>query len=198
MVVTLEEVTVLARQYYSLDPEFALIAFNMEQILQSNKGGYVITKRKDVRQIAQRLRELNVDVLNFIIRCLESGEHVVPSTEEEKKCYRLINDIDGVSGKVEGSTTSKKQMCNKVWALIAKLGSPSWFITMSPADVKHPLCLHFSDTNEEYHPDIILPEDIRKQLIAQNPIAAARFFHVICEAFIKHVLGVGTSHDGLY
>ncbi len=146
---------------------------------------------------AQRLKDIDMNTLNFIIRRLENDEHVIPLTEEEKKCYTLINDIDGGARKVEGSTTLKKQMWNEIWALMSKLGSSSWFITMSPADVKHPLCIYFADTKEKFYLDIFLLE-IQEQLIAQNPVAAARVFNVIVEAFIKHVLGVDSGHDRLY
>ena len=36
------------------------------------------------------------------------------------------------------------------------------------------------------------------RLIAENPVAGARFFHFIVEMFIKHVLGVNQGHPGLY
>ncbi|KAF8219079.1 hypothetical protein L208DRAFT_1224831, partial [Tricholoma matsutake] len=35
-------------------------------------------------------------------------------------------------------------------------------------------------------------------LIAENPVAGAQFFDFMVRMFIKHVLGVGTEHDGLY
>jgi len=35
-------------------------------------------------------------------------------------------------------------------------------------------------------------------LIAQNPVAGARFFKYMVQLFIKHVLGVGVSHPGVY
>jgi len=84
-----------------------------------------------------------------------------------------------------------------VWSLISYIGAPSWFITLSPTDSKHPICLYFADTNTEFKPELTFsPES--SVLIAKNPVAAARFFHFICENFIKHVLGVGTDHPGLY
>ena len=35
-------------------------------------------------------------------------------------------------------------------------------------------------------------------LVSRNPVAAARFFDFMIRMFIKHVLGVGTEHTGLY
>ena len=88
-------------------------------------------------------------------------------------------------------------MRNEIWSLISFLGAPSWFITLSPADVKHPICLYFADTGETFQP-VLKGHDERYRLIANNPVAGARFFHFMVEIFIKHVLGVGTDHRGFY
>ena len=59
------------------------------------------------------------------------------------------------------------------------------------------MCLYFADTNEMFKPEL-KGYDERYRLISQNPVAGARFFHHMCEMFIKHVLGVGTNHSGIY
>ena len=48
-----------------------------------------------------------------------------------------------------------------------------------------------------FKPNIRAPEE-RYRLIASNPVACARFFNFMVEQFIKHVLGVGSDHPGLY
>jgi hypothetical protein len=114
-------------------------------------------------------------VLEKISTRLANKEHVVPTTAEEKDCFSLLNDIDAVAGKVYGSITSKKHMRHEIWSLIARLGSPTWFITFAPADVNHPICLYFANTKTTFSPNIKIKAD-REHLIAQNPTAAARFF----------------------
>jgi hypothetical protein len=69
----------------------------------------------------------------------------------------------------------KKHMQNEIWSLIAYLGAPLWYITLSPVDNRHPICLYFADTKEEFHL-FLLAEDVRYCLIAENPVAGARFF----------------------
>ena len=128
---------------------------------------------------------------------MEDGERVKPETDEEKSCFQLLNDIDHVGGQVKGSVTSKKYMRNEIWSLISFAGAPSWFVTFSPADVKHPISLYYADTETVFQPHS-RPYDERYRLIAQNPVAGARFFHFICEIFIKHVLGCGKKHPGIY
>src|SRR6266478_1696126 len=125
------------------------------------------------------------------------GEMVKPQTDAEKACFQLIHDLDHIAGKVDGSTTTKKYMQNEIWSLISYRGAPSWFITFAPADVKHPLCLYFADNKETFSPELRCPKEACR-LIANNPVAGARFFHTMVQLFIKHVLGVGTNHRGIY
>ena len=136
-------------------------------------------------------------MLSDISQRLSQGIRVRPETEAEKSCYRVIKDLDIVGGHVKGSLASKKYMRNEIWSLISYLGAPSWFITLSPADNKHPLCLYFADTNEKFTPEIKLPNEAYR-LVASNPVAAARFFDFMCCAFIRNVLGIGQKHSGLF
>jgi len=182
---------------FQIDPNFPLIAFNHAQIMQSTLSGYLLAQKKHFNNIADRLLNLNVEVVNNISNRLSAGEHVRPQTEDEKACFRLLTDLDAVGGQVQGSLSSKKFMRNEIWSLMYYLGAPSWFITISPADIKHPLCLYFADTCTEFKPDIRLPDEAYR-LISSNPVAAARFFHIMCMSFIKNVLGVGVEHPGIY
>jgi hypothetical protein len=182
---------------FQTDPYFPLIAFNHEQIKCSSTGGYLLTKKKNFRSVSDRLMNIDIEVVSDIADRLSKGERVKPVTNEEKKCFQLIYDLDHVAGHVQGSVTSKKYLRNEVWSMISYLGAPSWFITFAPADVNNPICLYYADNKENFSPNIRLPKECYR-LIANNPVAGARFFHFIVEMFIKHILGVGSSHSGLY
>jgi Helitron helicase-like domain at N-terminus len=99
-------------------------------------------------------------------------ERVKLETEEEKLCFKLINDLDHVNGHVPGSITQKKYMRNEIWSLISYFGAPSWFITFSPADDMHPISLYLDDTQETFSPEL-RPENEYYRLIAENPVASA-------------------------
>jgi hypothetical protein len=182
---------------FQLDPHFPLIAFNQEQIKSGTTGGYLLTERRNFEDIAERLMNVDTGVLEDLSKRLMRGERVKPVTKEEKDCYMLISDLDHVGGRVPGSITSKKYMRNEIWSLISYAGAPSWFITFAPADNKHPICLYYADTKETFSPEIRTDND-RYRLIAKNPVAGARFFNFMVEMFIKHVLGVGKKHPGVY
>ena len=183
---------------FQTDSYFPLIAFNHEQIKQATEGGFVLTKQSKFESVTNRLLNLNLEVLANLAKRLSTGEHIKPKTDKEKACFDLINDLDSVSHKVKGSISSKKHMRNEIWSTIAYAGAPTWFITFAPADIKHPLCLYYADKQVEFNPDLFRTSDERYVLIAHNPVAGARFFHKIVELFIKHVLGVGSNHNGLY
>ncbi|KAF5343728.1 hypothetical protein D9758_016524 [Tetrapyrgos nigripes] len=167
---------------FQLEPSFSIIAFNVEQMKQSNDGGFIITHRKNINSIAERIWNIDSNVLDLMYNRFKNKERVVPSNEQEKACLQLINDVDATASRVQGSVTSKKHMRNEVWSLINKIGSPSWFITISPADVNHPICLYFADTDQEFKP-YIQDKKTRERLIKQNPVAAARFFDFMFTPF---------------
>ena len=123
------------------DPGFPLIAFNQEQIQESSTAGFVTAEKPYFAEVAKRLMTLDKSVLEIITNRMMKGEHVKPETEAEKACFKVLSDIDTVGGHVKGSLTSKKFMRNEVWSLISYIGAPSWFITLSPADINHPICI---------------------------------------------------------
>jgi hypothetical protein len=182
---------------FQKDPHFPLIAFNHEQIKQCTTAGYLLLEKSKFEDISQRLFDVDIPTLKGLAKRMEDGDRVTPDTDEEKLCFQILKDLDHVGGHVKGSLTSKKYMRNEIWSLVSFLGAPSWFITFSPADVKHPIALYFADIQETFKPEIRCSDE-RYRLIAHNPVAGARFFHFMCQIFIKHVLGVGTKHRGLY
>ena len=57
-------------------------------------------------------------------------------------------------------------MRNEIWSMISQLGAPSWFITLSPADSRHPICLYYADENIEFKPDL----RSANELVLESPV----------------------------
>ncbi|EAU85037.2 hypothetical protein CC1G_04133 [Coprinopsis cinerea okayama7 len=179
---------------FQLDPTFCFVAFSHEQMSLAQNQGHLIVDRSQFNDVSSRLLSVDPNVLQNLINRMANGETVRAETEMEKQCWRVFHDLDHIMGKVNGSITNKKYMRNEVWSLVALRGSPSWYITLSPADIQHPLCLYFAGTSEKFYPDI-LPYDRRLRLICRNPVAAARFFHFLVDLFITEVLGVKARRE---
>lgn len=182
---------------FQMDWCFPLIAFNQEQIKNASLGGHLYTEKSNFESVANRILSSNPEVLSVLIDKLEHGTTFKPSTPAEKLWFKILKDLDYVDAKVEGSLTNKRYMRNQIWSLMYYLGAPSWFITFAPSDVDHPIALHYADGTEAIYPKF-RTRDEKKVLIANNPVAGARFFKKMVELFITHVLGCGTDHDGLY
>ena len=129
--------------------------------------------------------KINQDVLQNIAQRMSNGKVVKPSTEDEVDSFQLIRDLDHIDGKVSGLITSKRYMRSKIWSMIVYMGAPVWYITLSPADNKHPICLYFADNKEILDVSLRRSADERYRLIAKNPVAGACFFHFVIQMFIQ-------------
>lgn len=166
---------------------FLLLAFNHAQVKSGASRSFVLTKRSNFRDVITRLMSIDPAVLKVLSNRLQDGEKVVPVTEDEKRCYALMDQIDYIGGRVQGSLAGKKQMRHELWSLVACIGAPSWFITLSPVDSKHPLCIYWAGKDVEFNLDLgDQNEKIRR--VAANPVAGARFFHFLVQLFIRHIL----------
>ncbi|KAF9549160.1 hypothetical protein CPC08DRAFT_648267, partial [Agrocybe pediades] len=183
---------------FQTDSHFPLIAFNQEQIKSTTRSGLILAESKRFDEIAERILSIDMTALNNLIAKMEEeGSNIQPETDEERKCYKLLQDIDCIAGKIEGSATSKKVLRNEIWSLICYLGAPSWFITYSPADVRNPICIYWA--NDKVNIDLSkLTSEEQLTTVTRNPVASARFFHFMVEMFLKHVLGVGGQTEGVY
>ena len=182
---------------FQTDINFPFVAFSHSQMKQSSTQSFLLVDQARFQNITQRLLNLDQNVLSNITEKLSNGEYFVPESDSEKACFQVLRDLDHVAGKVKGSTTSKKYMRNEIWSLIAFSGAPSWYITLSPADIQHPICIYYADSKEEFKPNL-LPYNERIRMVCKNPVAGARFFNFMIETFITDVLGVGSNHRGLY
>jgi len=182
---------------FQTDLYFPMIAFNHEQLKDSTTESFLLTKRRNFPSVAKKLLSLKPGILEAISRRMASGEYVKPVTDEEKKCFSILDNLDIIGGSVKGSITSKKRMRNEIWSLVAFKGAPSWFITFSPAKNKHPICLYYADKDIHFKHNLrsVTEHDL---LVLSNPVATARFFDYMVQMVIKHVLGVGELHPGLY
>jgi Helitron helicase-like domain at N-terminus len=150
---------------------------------------FLLADQSRFSDISERLMKTDQNTLDDLIKRMETGESVTPKTENEKNCFKLIQDLDTISGKMHGSTTTKKFMRNEIWSLINHLRAPSWYITLSPADIQHPICVYFSDTKDEFSPTLVAYDE-RARLVCQNLVAGARFFDFTVQTFLTDVLGV--------
>ena len=185
---------------FQTDVNFPFVAFSHEQMMANTTQSFLLVEQKRFGEISNRLMNVDWAILDSLTKRLEAGEHVQLDTQSdsEKRCFQLLHDLDAISGRMHGSTVSKKFMRNEIWSLTNHLGSPSWYITLSPADIHHPICIYFAGTREKFTPEMPSYDD-RTRSVCQNPVAGARFFHFMVQTFLEDVLGINKKNQqGFY
>ncbi|KZT03006.1 uncharacterized protein LAESUDRAFT_660460, partial [Laetiporus sulphureus 93-53] len=189
-----------ADRRFQTDYYFPFIVFNQQQIRDSTRGGYLLTERRNFHEVADRVLSVKPDVLQRLVDRGKDGVYLRPVDEDEEKCFELISILDYVAGHVDGSSAKRKQLRNEIQSLIIARNVPLFFITFSPVDINHPLCLYYcGQTIDIFDPCSLYPRYAeRLHLIADNPVACARFFDFMVNSFITHILRIGSDNDGLF
>ncbi|KIK54799.1 hypothetical protein GYMLUDRAFT_135105, partial [Collybiopsis luxurians FD-317 M1] len=184
---------------FQVDPEFSLIVFNHITIKSSTIGSHLIVNNKKFPEIQNRLLSISPSTLESLSIKLKNDSSAAPINDEENECYRLLKDLDLVAWKVKGSITNKKKQRSEINSLIDHWGSPFWYITIAPADIKHPICVYLADEscNDKFTPAVYTASEQAKMVI-NNPVAHAQFFHYFVTLFLREILGINSEHEGWF
>ncbi|KAJ7115117.1 hypothetical protein C8R43DRAFT_845193, partial [Mycena crocata] len=182
---------------FQTDTYFPMIAFNHEQMKGSSTGSKLLAKRSNFAAVVRRLRSVNPEVAGNIADRMVKKEKVKPVNEAEQVCFDLIKDLDGAAGHVMGSVTSKKYQRNEIWSTVSFFNAPTWFVTIAWSDLHHPIALYYAQTGSVFRPNLKTYNE-RNALMSKNPVAAARFFHFMVQAFIQDVLGWASDKRGIF
>ena len=105
-----------------------------------------------------------------------------------------------VGRNIQGSDFHRRALQHEIKALMLGLGLPTFFITINPADLHNPLFLHYAghkiNLDNPFEANW-LKKSQRADLVAADPVAAAKFFHKIVCVWLEHLLGVRSTgrHD---
>ncbi|KZS86367.1 hypothetical protein SISNIDRAFT_476482 [Sistotremastrum niveocremeum HHB9708] len=182
---------------FQTDPAFSLVAFNHMQIKKSTQSGFLLSSSARFSKTVERISRVDTRVLEEICDRFTRGERVVPTSTEEKECFKVLDDLNHMGSFVPGSHGTKRDMKRELWSLVSYVGAPSWFITFTPSDLNHPLALYMADNEQRFEIKLRTAED-KRSLIGHNAVACARFFNFIVSAFIKYILRWETSGIGLF
>ena len=131
--------------------------------------------------------------LQAAIDQINSG--VVPSDPNVARIWRQIRTV---GANVTGSNFQRGALSYEIKALMLKLGLPSFFITINPNDIDHPLVMHFAGKQVNLDQPFAhgwLPKQLRAKLVADNPVAVARFFHTLIKIWLSSIMGCGPNKD---
>ena len=189
-----------ADRRFQQDEYFPFLVFNHKQIRGSSRGGYLLTERRNFDSVVDKILNIDNAALQALIDRAKKGVYVRPETPAERSCFDLLSVLDHVAGHVPASLTHRKHQRTELKSMIMTLGVPVFFITFAPVDFKNPLCLYYCGqeisllSSSDTMPDNLA----RMRAVANNPVACARFFHLVVSLFLKHVLRCGSNYPGLF
>ncbi|EJD44113.1 hypothetical protein AURDEDRAFT_65445, partial [Auricularia subglabra TFB-10046 SS5] len=134
-------------------------------------------------------------------RANKNNGFVRGETDEELAAMKFVNRLKHIPVSIPGTPAAKKGMRNEIRSLTYLHGVPTFFVTLNPPDLHHPLFLKLVglDIDLEQRLPRNLPGDFeRKRILAQNPTAAAKFFDSMVDMFLAIVVGMADGGNGLF
>ena len=106
-------------KYVQKDPIFSLVGLSHEQIKSCATGSIVTCKKGNFEPITNHILSADVDLMDAMIQKLSKGGQFDLSSESEKKCFYIINDLDHIDQFVQASRTNRRYMRNEIRSIIA-------------------------------------------------------------------------------
>ncbi|KZT52854.1 hypothetical protein CALCODRAFT_415023, partial [Calocera cornea HHB12733] len=124
----------------------------------------------------------------------EKDKKVRPTGEEEELAMRVLHRVHMLRKDVPSSNGYKRARRNEIRSLVYRLGSPAFFITITPSDVDG-LLFQLAVNDYKNAPDILQGSTRtsrfkRAMLVADNPATAASVFHRIMLRFRDIILRI--------
>mgnify|MGYP002394089447 FL=1 len=170
---------------------FMFVMFNVMQRRQACWNASLMASRPYFRDTATDLQTLITEEIEAaLISETKSTFFTIPNP----RVNMLLKQIKTVGGNVMGSAYSRTALRTQIHALTFNQGLPSIFMTINPADIHSRVILYFAGINLDL--DNILPEIIpstyeRAQIIAQHPVACARFFNQLISSILHSMIEKG-------
>ena len=179
---------------------FLFTIFNMLQRRSLLLHTSLKVKRASFPIIANHFATVSPEAVHCVSERVSRGDSRTCNNEDERKVLRLMKEVQVVTSHVPGSSASRIVMRNEIRGLMMDLGLPSFYLTINPADVFHPLVKFLAGSNIDI--DHLLPEQVpnyyeQSILVARNPVIAAQFFNIYIKTFISSILAYDPNHKNL-
>ena len=185
---------------FERDPNFAFVYYNILQKKAVCDSVQFRVKVAEQTRVVRELLAVDRPELERLIARYKSNPRYEPETQDQKRLMALVNRVGTMLHDLPGTAGYKLKMRNEIRTLVNMKGTPAFFITLNPSDIHHPLVRLFAGDNiqlEHLEQGQELTEWRRMQLVARNPAACAKFFHVMISSFISIVLRHGRPGRGL-
>lgn len=177
---------------------FQFMVFNTLQRRDVNSSARFKINKNQFQFFQHGIDGISLHAIDCIASRLENGGSLEARTEDERVIMQLMNKVTAITGNVQGTSSSRVRVRNKIRAMMHFLGMPSFYITINPADVYSPILKFMS--GQEIDLDNLLPEQVpqywdQATRIARNPVLSAEFFDLSMQGFFDSILNYTADHN---
>ena len=176
----------------------------MDQI----KRARVHVRRSGHHQKLERICNASAEKVDAAIACVGAGgtiRDVLRSNACEPELKEALAELMVFTTDVVGTDGARARLRHEQNGFCLAFGAAGGFLTPNLADVRSPLVvkLHGGGVEERYDINLLDENPVMPsaremlQIIANDPVAQARFFIIAMRLFCEHVLGLGPFDDKL-
>ncbi len=114
---------------------------------------------------------------------------------EDANVKALLKQLEIVGSKIPGTGYIRRTYRMEIQGIMIQFGMPMFFITINPADVHSPIVAFFAGHEIDLC-EFLTPRE-RAKLVAQCPVACAKFFDTVINAFIEYLLRYKKDGGGI-
>ena len=181
----------LADRSFALDISFPFHAFNVIQKRDVSYHTSLHVRRPAFSSTAVQIDALTPQAMEEALQCLQNK---TPITNPGMRA--LVDSMTSAGKHVKGSSFQKAVYRKEILGLMIREGSPALWITLSPAGVHSPIFLQIAGHTVDLSD---IPSHVeRAKLVANDPLAAAKYFNEVIDAFTKFLLGYKNPKGGIF
>ncbi|QRV95124.1 Helitron helicase-like domain at N-terminus [Ceratobasidium sp. AG-Ba] len=170
---------------------FLFAAFGIQQRRQALSSAKIQMRRKDFDTIAHTLGTITPADLRLAAQEEAQGQR--PSNPAIQVLYRHIT---ATSRRVMASGPARTQLRSQIFSAAMYFNQPTIWLTINPDDLHDPIAQIFA--GQEIDMDNFIrtagPNRLsRSQNIAQDPFAAAKFFHFTIKLVLEKLFGIKST-----
>lgn len=167
---------------------FPFIVFGISQRRQALNSARIQMKRHTFEREAHTVAAVTAEKLN---RAKAEEERGLPISDAAVNA--LKKHVYATASRVSGTDQSRYRLRSQIWSTSTILGPPSLWITINPSDLHDPIAQIFAGEEIDMdHFQATLGPDKAKRAknIADNPYAAAKFFHFMITTILETLFQV--------
>lgn len=170
---------------------FPFVAFGILQRRQALSSARLQMRRKTFETEARILSSITVEKLEAARREEEQGSPI-----SDPVVRLLRRHVHATASRVQGSDQTRYQLRSQIWATSIYLNPPSLWVTINPDDLHDPIPQIFAGQEIDLNAFLATlgpDKENRAKNIADDPYAAAKYFHFIIRTILETLFGVDAS-----